>query len=177
MVLLLEPRLPHRPAGALATLGVAQLTDLAWRSEASAQVSGSSSSTSARRCGLHRHLVRDPQALHQVDPPRPTSDVLTVLRTEDRVHDGRDKNSMAAVVDPPQSRASRCPGHGFRRHENTDVIKHHILVDTAGRLLAVHATAVNIRDRARVHQPARQAHVPEPGVRLGRHGLHRPSTR
>jgi transposase len=37
---------------------------------------------------------------------------------------------------------------GFDGAKKIDGIKRHILVDTAGRLLAVHATAANVQDRA-----------------------------
>ncbi|CAM3410903.1 IS5 family transposase [Isoptericola cucumis] len=60
--------------------------------------------------------------------------VLAVLRTEDRT---------SSVKSTP------VPGErGFDGAKKVDGIKRHILVDTAGRLLAVHATAANVQDRA-----------------------------
>ena len=48
-----------------------------------------------------------------------------------------------------RSAASFVPGErGFDGAKKIDGIKRHILVDTAGRLLAVHVTAANVQDRA-----------------------------
>ncbi len=75
--------------------------------------------------------------------------MLAVLRSEDRVRDGREEAPTAAVVDSSSVKGTPVPGErGFDGAKKVDGIKRHILVDTAGRLLAVHATAANIQDRA-----------------------------
>jgi len=74
--------------------------------------------------------------------------MLTVLRAEDRVHDGRDKTPTAAVVDSSSVKSTPVPGpRGFDGAKKIDGIKRHILVDTGGRLLAVHVTPANVQDR------------------------------
>ncbi|WP_245993342.1 transposase [Xylanimonas allomyrinae] len=74
--------------------------------------------------------------------------VLAVLRAEDRVQDGRDQRPTAAVVDSSSVKSTPVPGErGFDGAKKVDGIKRHILVDTAGRLLAAHLTAANIQDR------------------------------
>ncbi|WP_165399874.1 IS5 family transposase [Xylanimonas ulmi] len=75
--------------------------------------------------------------------------MLTILRAEDRVHDGRDQEPTAAVVDSSSVKSTPAPGErGFDGAKKVDGIKRHILVDTAGRLLAAHVTAANVQDRA-----------------------------
>lgn len=75
--------------------------------------------------------------------------MLAGLRAENRVHVGRDKAPTAAVVDSSSVKSTPVPGpRGFDGAKKIDGIKRHILVDTAGRLLAVHATAANVQDRA-----------------------------
>lgn len=75
--------------------------------------------------------------------------VLSVLRAEDRIHDGRDQRPTAAVVDSTSVKSTPVPGeHGFDGAKKADGIKRHILVDTAGRLLAAHVTAASVQDRA-----------------------------
>ncbi|WP_245993338.1 IS5 family transposase [Xylanimonas allomyrinae] len=74
--------------------------------------------------------------------------VLAVLRAEDRVQDGRDQRPTAAVVDSSSVKSTPVPGErGFDSAKKVDGIKRHILVDTAGRLLAAHVTAANDQDR------------------------------
>jgi transposase len=75
--------------------------------------------------------------------------ILAVARAEDRVHDGRDKAPTAAVVDSSSVKSTPVPGErGFDGAKKIDGIKRHILVDTAGRLLAVHVTPAHVQDRA-----------------------------
>lgn len=53
------------------------------------------------------------------------------------------------MVDSSPVKATPVPGpRGFDGAKKIDVIKRHILVDTAGRLLAIHATPANTQDRA-----------------------------
>jgi transposase len=75
--------------------------------------------------------------------------MLSVLRAEDRAHDGRHLTPTGAVVDSSSVKSTPVPGpRGFDGAKKVDGIKRHILVDTAARLLAVHATTANVQDRA-----------------------------
>jgi hypothetical protein len=57
-------------------------------------------------------------------------------------------------VDSSSVKGTPVPGErGFDGATKVDGNKRHILLDTAGRLLAVHATAANIQDRAAFADP------------------------
>lgn len=100
-----------------------------------------------------------------------------MLRAEDRAQDGRDREPTAAVVDSSSVKGTPVPGErGFDGAKKVDGIKRHILVDTAGRLLAVHSTAANVQDRAAFGDLLDQEPMPVRGARVGRQGLHGPST-
>lgn len=75
--------------------------------------------------------------------------VLTMLRRQDRIAEGRHEHPTAAVVDSSPVQSTPVPGpRGFDGTKKVDGIKRHILVDTAGRLLAAHVTAATVQDRA-----------------------------
>ncbi|WP_277512318.1 IS5 family transposase [Cellulosimicrobium cellulans] len=75
--------------------------------------------------------------------------VLTMLRRQDRIAQGRHEHPTAAVVDSSSVQSTPVPGpRGFDGAKKVDGINRHILVDTAGRFLAAHVTAANVQDRA-----------------------------
>jgi len=75
--------------------------------------------------------------------------LLRVLREETRTRAGRKPKPTAAIVDSSSVKAMPVAGPcGFDGAKKIDGIERHILVDTTGLLLAVHATPANIQDRA-----------------------------
>ena len=72
-----------------------------------------------------------------------------MLREETRTRAGRKPKPTAAIVDSSSVKAMPVAGpRGFDGAKKIDGIKRHILVDTTGLLLGVHATPANIQDRA-----------------------------
>jgi len=71
-----------------------------------------------------------------------------VLREETRTRAGRKPKPTAAIVDSSSVKAMPVAGpRGFDGAKKIDGIKGHILVDTTGLLLGVHATPANVQDR------------------------------
>lgn len=74
--------------------------------------------------------------------------VLTAVRGEVRARAGRRRRPSAAVVDSSSVKASPVAGpRGFDGAKKVDGIKRHILVDTAGILVAATVTPANVQDR------------------------------
>ena len=72
-----------------------------------------------------------------------------MLGEETRTRAGRKPKPTAAIVDSSSVKAMPLAGpRGFDGAKRIDGIKGHILVDTTGLLLAVHATPANVQDRA-----------------------------
>ena len=72
-----------------------------------------------------------------------------MLREETRTRAGRKPKPTAAIVDSSSVKAMPVAGpRGCDGAKKIDGIKRHILVDTTGLLLAVHATPANVQDRA-----------------------------
>jgi len=77
------------------------------------------------------------------------SRLLRMLREEARVKAGRKPEPTAAIVDSSSVKGMPVAGpRGFDGAKKIDGIKRHILVDTTGLLLGVHATPANVQDRA-----------------------------
>lgn len=75
--------------------------------------------------------------------------VLTAVRGEVRARAGRRRRPSAAVGDSSSVKASPVTGpRGFDGAKKVDGIKRHVLVDTAGILIAATVTAANVQDRA-----------------------------
>src|SRR5450756_2114218 len=75
--------------------------------------------------------------------------LMRVLREEARTGAGRTAKPTAAIVDSSSVKGMPVAGpRGFDGAKKIDGIKRHILVDTTGLLLGVHATAANVQDRA-----------------------------
>lgn len=75
--------------------------------------------------------------------------VLTAVRGEVRARVGRRRRPTAAVGDSSSVKASPVAGpRGFDGAKKVDGIKGHILVDTAGVLIAATITPANVQDRA-----------------------------
>lgn len=75
--------------------------------------------------------------------------ILTAVRGEARTRAGRRERPSAAVVDSSSVKASPVAGpRGFDGAKKVDGIKRHILVDTAGILVAAVVTAADVQDRA-----------------------------
>jgi len=75
--------------------------------------------------------------------------LLRVLREEARTGAGRTAKPTAAIVDSSSVKGMPVAGpRGFDGAKKIDGIKRHILVDTTGLLLGVHATPANVQDRA-----------------------------
>jgi transposase len=75
--------------------------------------------------------------------------VLTAIRGEVRTRSGRQRRPTAAVVDASSVNASPVAGpRGFQGANKADGVKHHLLVDSAGLLIAAVLTAADVQDRA-----------------------------
>jgi transposase len=75
--------------------------------------------------------------------------ILTTVRGEVRTRCGRRRRPTAAVVDSSSVKASPVAGPcGFDGAKKVDGIKHHVLVDSAGVLVAAIVTAADVTDRA-----------------------------
>jgi transposase len=74
---------------------------------------------------------------------------LAAVRGEVRARAGRRKRPSAAMMDSSSVKASPVAGpRGFDGAKKVDGIKRHILVDTAGILIAATVTPANVQDRA-----------------------------
>jgi transposase len=84
--------------------------------------------------------------------------VLTAVRGEVRIRTGRRPSPSAAVVDSSSVKASAVSGpRGFDGAKKVDGINRHILVDSAGMLVAAVVTAADVQDRAAFPALLRQA--------------------
>jgi transposase len=75
--------------------------------------------------------------------------ILTAVRREVRTRAGRRRRPSAAVVDSSSVKASPVTGpRGFDGANKVDAVKHHVLLDSSGILLAAVLTPANMQDRA-----------------------------
>ena len=75
--------------------------------------------------------------------------ILTTVRGEVRTRSGRRRRPTAAVVDSSSVKASPVTGpRGFDGAKKVDCTKRHVLVDTAGVLVAAVVTPADVQDRA-----------------------------
>jgi transposase len=96
--------------------------------------------------------------------------ILTVIRGEVRTRSGRPRRPTAAVVDSSGVKASPVAGpRGFDGAKKVDGVKRHILVDSAGILVAAAVTAANVQDSERLPEAAGtgQTHRTDHRPRLG----------
>ena len=84
--------------------------------------------------------------------------VLTAIRDEVRTRSGRRRGPTAAVVDSSSVKASPVAGpRGFDGAKQVDGVKRHVLVDSAGILVAVVVTPANAQNRAAFPKLVRRA--------------------
>ncbi|MDT5175775.1 MAG: hypothetical protein QOG37_3026 [Mycobacterium sp.] len=84
--------------------------------------------------------------------------ILTTVRGEVRTRSGRRSRPTAAVVDSSSVKASPVTGpRGFDGAKKVDGVKRHVLVDSAGVLVAAVVTAADVQDRAAIPTLLRKA--------------------
>lgn len=75
--------------------------------------------------------------------------ILTTVRGEVRTRSGRRRRATAAVVDSSSVNTSPVAGpRGFDGAKKVDGVKRHLLVDSAGVLVAAVVTPADLQDRA-----------------------------
>ena len=84
--------------------------------------------------------------------------VLTAIRGEVRTRSGRRRRPTAAVVDSSSVKASPVAGpRGFDGAKKVDDVKRHVLVDSAGILVAAVVTPASVQDRTAFPKLLRKA--------------------
>ena len=84
--------------------------------------------------------------------------ILTAARGEVRTRSGRRRRPTAAVVDSSSVKASPVAGpRGFDGPKKVDGVKRHVLVDSAGALVAAVVTEADVQDRAAFPKLLRKA--------------------
>jgi transposase len=91
--------------------------------------------------------------------------ILTAIRGEVRTRSGRRRRPKAAVADSSSVNASPVAGpRGFDGAKKVDGVKRHVMVDSAGILVAAVVTAANVQDRSAFPRLLRQAKRIAPSI-------------